>query len=331
MKIVCFGEVLLRYCPDINENWVQKNSIPVYIGGAELNVASALSKWGLGVDFCSTLPDNYLSKSIIRSIEERDINTSKITFSGNKIGSYYLPLGSELKNTGVIYDRAHSSFFNIQKGMINWSEVLKDCDWLHFSAICPALSQNCAWVCEEALAAAKEKNIVISIDLNYRKNLWQYGVAPHFIMEKLLPFCDVVMGNIWSLESLCAIKNPLEEAAENSQITLQQAGEFSIKALKLKYPNIQSVALTYRFDNLYWAMISYQNDFHVSKIFSPLTVNDKVGSGDCFMAGIIYGIVNHWHPKNIVDYAAAAAVGKLTEIGDNTHQTVDQILNRVHE
>ena len=156
-------------------------------------------------------------------------------------------------------------------------------------------------------------------------------MAPHFIIEKLLPYCDVVMGNIWSLESLCAIKNLLEISEENDRTKLQQAGELSIQAMQAKYSNIRSVALTYRFDNLYWAMISYQNDFHVSKIFSPLTVIDKVGSGDCFMAGVIYGIINHWHPKNIVDFAAAAAVGKLAEKGDSTHQTVDQILNRVHE
>ncbi|TXH20586.1 MAG: sugar kinase [Chitinophagaceae bacterium] len=331
MKIVCFGEILLRYCPDVNADWVQQNAMTVYIGGAELNVASALSKWGLGVDFCTVLPENYLSQTILKAIEKRDIDVSKISFSGNRVGAYYLPVGSELKNAGVIYDRAHSSFFNLQKGMIDWEEVFVDCDWFHFSAICPALNENIAVVCEEALQVARNKNVVISMDLNYRKNLWQYGIAPHEVMNKLMPYCDVVMGNIWSIEALCAVENTVDAAFETSKSYLMIAGEKSITELKNKYPNIQTVALTFRFDQIYWAMMGHSNEYHISKVFSNYIMNDRVGSGDCFMAGMIYGIANQWHPKNIVDFASAAAVGKLAEKGDSTNQSVDQILNKVHE
>ena len=176
-SVMCFGEILLRMSPVLNREWIHNASMPVYIGGAELNVASALAKWNVPVKYCTAMPDNYLSHDTLEELRLKKIDTSAVYLSGTRIGAYYLPQGADLKNAGVIYDRAHSSFAALQPGMINWDEALKDCSWFHFSAISPALNENAALVCKEALKAATLKGLTISVDLNYRSKLWQYGQA----------------------------------------------------------------------------------------------------------------------------------------------------------
>ena len=200
--IFCFGELLLRFSPELGGKWLKQSRMPVYIGGAELNTATALAKWNVPVAYCTVLPDNYLSKEICDELSKRNINTDQVIFSGNRIGSYYLPQGSDLKNAGVIYDRAHSSFSELQPGQIDWDAVLNNVSWFHFSAISPALNQNIAAVCKEALEVASKKKITISVDLNYRSKLWQYGKKPKEIMQALVEHCDVIMGNIWSADDL---------------------------------------------------------------------------------------------------------------------------------
>jgi len=155
-KVFCFGEILLRMSPDIKGEWIKNSSMSVYIGGAELNVVNALAKWNVPVQYCTATPNIYLSKAIIESLQQNNIDISKIIFSGDRIGAYYLAQGTDLKNAGVIYDRAHSSFSALQPGTIDWDEMLKDADWFHFSAISPALNENVAVVCKEALEVASK-------------------------------------------------------------------------------------------------------------------------------------------------------------------------------
>src|ERR1700681_604135 len=131
-KILCFGELLLRFSPPMDGQWLKSHIMPVYLGGAELNVASALTKWNLPVSYCTVLPDNFLSKDILGVLRERKVNTGNIFFSGDRIGSYYLTQGADLKNHSVIYDRACSAFGELKKGMINWDHILQDVSWLHF-------------------------------------------------------------------------------------------------------------------------------------------------------------------------------------------------------
>jgi 2-dehydro-3-deoxygluconokinase len=324
-KVFCFGELLLRMSPSLSGQWIHDTNIPVYIGGAELNAATALSRWNISVKYCTALPDNYLSKEIIEELRAKKIDTSAIHFSGNRIGIYYLPQGADLKNAGVIYDRAHSSFAELKPGMINWDEALKDCSWFHFSAISPALNENAVAVCKEALQAASAKGLTISVDLNYRSKLWQYGKQPADIMPELLQYCNVVMGNIWAADGLLGISSSIKESKDKTKNELVEAAGKSMKQIHLTYPNVQSMAYTFRLEETYFAVLQYGPAMAISKEFPLLNIVDKVGSGDCFMGGLIYGLYNQHPPQDIIDFAAAAAVGKMREKGDST----DQIENDV--
>lgn len=333
-NIFCFGEILLRLSPVINGGWLREHSMAAYIGGAELNVASALAKWNIPVMYCSAMPDNYLSQEIITDLEKKGINTSAFHFSGSRTGIYYLPQGADLKHAGVIYDRANSSFASLKPGMIDWDEVLKDVSWFHFSAISPAISEDIADVCEEALKAAAAKGITISVDLNYRSKLWQYGKKPAEVMPRLAQYCDVIMGNVWAVNTLLGIyvdenihKNTAKEAYLNHSLSTSQA-------IQQKFPKCAAVANTFRFDfkeqGIRYFTSLYKNGTQFSSPeFYAEAIADKVGSGDCFMAGLIYGLCQDHAAQQVINFAASAAYGKLFEQGDATGQNVTMIAERI--
>ncbi len=326
-NICCFGELLLRFAPDIG--WTNNKSLPVFIGGAELNAATGLAGWNIPVKYITALPDNYLSKQVLDNIAKRNINVEQVVLSGNRIGTYYLPVGSELKNAGVIYDRAYSSFSELRPGVINWEKVLDGCSWFHFSAISPALNENIAQVCKEVLEIAVAMGITVSVDLNYRSKLWQYGKQPVEIMPDLLNYCHVVMGNIWAAESLLGIKSTVVESKGKTKEDLVDAAGKSMLQIHQQYPQVTTIAYTFRLDNSYWAVLQHGPERQISKEFIINNVVDKVGSGDCFMAGLIYGLNKKNTVKHTIDFAAAAAVGKLQEAGDATQQTVENIGERI--
>jgi 2-dehydro-3-deoxygluconokinase len=324
-KVLCFGELLLRMSPSLNGQGVNNSRMPTYVGGAELNVATALAKWNVPVKYFTALPDNYLSEKIRTEIAEKNIDISAIKFSGNRIGIYYLPQGADLKNAGVIYDRAHSSFSELKPGMIDWEETLKDVSWFHFSAINPALNENIAAVCKEGLEVALKKGLTISIDLNYRSRLWQYGKRPVDVMPELVKYCNVIMGNLWAVENLLGISSPTKDSAGKTKEELKAAADKSFAELRQNYPVAEIFAYTFRLEKEYWAILQSGEERNLSKSFSIEKTADRVGSGDCFMAGLIYGLYKHLEPQVIIDFAAAAAVGKLQEEGDSTNQTVEKI------
>ncbi len=326
-KIFSFGELLLRISPEINRQWIHDSKTEIYLGGAELNVATALAKWNVATRYCTVLPENYLSKEVIEELKQKNIDTTSILISGKRIGIYFLPQGADLKHSDVIYDRANSSFSELKPGTINWDEVLIDCTWFHFSAISPALNENIALVCEEGLRAASAKGLTISVDLNYRAKLWQYGKAPVGVMSKLLPFCHVVMGNIWAAEKLLGISCDLENSEGKSRDELITAAQNSMKLLQLVYPKTTTVAYTFRLAQTYFSVLKLGEVITVSKEFSLQKTINKVGSGDCFMAGLIYGLLHHHQPQEIIDFASAAAAGKMLEQGDATNQTISSIKN----
>ncbi|MBS1598270.1 MAG: sugar kinase [Bacteroidetes bacterium] len=334
-KILCFGELLLRMSPALQGEWIKQASMPVYIGGAELNVASALARWNLPVKYFSAAPDNYLFHEIGRELGNRNIDISDMHVSGKRIGIYFLPQGADLKHAGVIYDRAHSSFAELKPGMINWGKVLDGVSWFHFSAISPGLNENIAEVCKEGLEAAEQRNITISIDLNYRSLLWKYTRHPQEIMHGLVKHCDVVMGNVWSANSLLGI--PVDEnihAKKNKNDCLAQAEKTS-KDILQQFHKCKTVANTFRFnegdeDINYYASLFNEGKQYNSYEFTVREIVDKVGSGDCFMAGLIYGLHHHHQPKDIINFAAAAAVGKFFEKGDATMQNIESIQSRIN-
>jgi 2-dehydro-3-deoxygluconokinase len=316
--ICCFGELLMRFSPAMQGKFIEEHSMPVYIGGAELNAATALSLWNQSTRYVTALPVNNLADEIVKNISDKQIDTSFIHRSGERIGAYYLPQGTDLKGSAVIYDRNYSSFSFLKPGQIDWNSVLDGVSWFHFSAISPALNVDVANVCLEAARAAKQKGITVSIDLNYRARLWQYGKQPVEIMPALVAACDVVMGNIWAANSLLGIQKTIEESIGKTKEELSNAARESMQLVMKAYPSVKTMAYTFRLDANYFACLHNNNDFAVSKEHDITKVTDKVGSGDCFMGGLIYGLSNQKSNDYIINFAAAAAVLKLQQTGDAT-------------
>lgn len=328
-KVLNFGELLLRICPDTEGNWLKENKLPFFVGGAELNVATALALWGIPSAYLTALPANSLTEQLVEYIQGLNIDTAAIQYAGERVGLYYLHQGKDLKNAGVIYDRGGSSFATLKTGTINWDEVLKDVTWFHFSAICPAVSLAAAELCLEALKEVSARKITISIDLNYRAKLWKYGKEPVEILPDLVQYCDVVMGNLWAAEQMLGIPVPEGLAdADQKELYLKQA-ELSSKALIAKFPACKVVANTFRFDEQegvkYYSTLFTADELLVSKQYSAKKILNKVGSGDCYMAGLIYGFYQDHSVTEILEFATAAAFSKLFVEGDATTVKIEDV------
>ena len=328
-KIFCFGEILLHYAPPMNSDFIESQQMPFYLGGAELNVASALAKWDMPVKYGTAMPSHFLTDTIIGHLSKKNIDTSAIQISGNRIGCFYLATGLDMKNAAVVYDRANSSFAEIKKGSIDWKEVLKDVHWFHFSAISASLTQNATDVCEEALIAATELGIPISVDLNYRAKLWKYGKTPIEVMSQLVKYCTVLMGNLWAVEDMLGISSSIKSSIGSSDEQLALAANNSMLKLKEQFPLLNTMAYTFRLTESYFGLMFNKNNFYKSPTYKIIDVKNIVGTGDCFMAGLIYGIRHQHTPEEIINFAAAAAVGKLYELGDATEQSLEQIKKRM--
>ena len=315
----------MRISPSLREE--ETHPMLLFVGGAEANVATALAGWNLPVQYMTLLPDNFMSRHVMQYLSNKGIDTSPIVLSGHRIGLYYLETGADLKG-GVVYDRERSSFSELKRGMVDWDAVLEGVSWFHFTAISPALNEQVADVCLEALEAASKKKITISVDLNYRSRLWQYGKKPVDVMPQLVQYCDVIMGNIWSANTLLgtAIDAHIHDK-KSTQAYLDHAQATSLEIMQC-FPRCHSVANTFRFDSeadhiRYYTTLLTGEQFLHSPEFSCVGVVDRSGSGDCFMAGLIYGFNRLRHsPQELLNYATAAAFGKLQEHGDATGQDV---------
>jgi len=334
-KVLSFGEILLRICPDMDGEWLKENKLPFYVGGAELNVATALALWNVPSAYLSAVPDNSVTREIIDYLDKRDIDTTPMVFHGDRLGLYYLPKGKDLKNAGVIYDRANSAYADLKVGQINWDEVFEDVSWFHFSAICPAINQSIADICVEALKVASSKNITVSLDLNYRAKLWKYGKEPINILPELAKYCTLIMGNVWAANKMLgtALHDDLKPTEGYAKETLlQQATDTSKEILSL-FTACKAVANTFRFDNgkgiRYYTTIYTNNELTVSEEYVSDEILDKVGSGDCFMAGLIYGFYNQLPVSETLNFATAAAYDKLYIPSDATTSTVAEIEKRI--
>lgn len=329
-KVLCFGELLFRIGLDAEGNWLNNNHVPFYMGGAELNVATALALWGTPAKYITSLPDNHMSSQIINHFEDKGIDASGTYYHGDRIGLYLLTKGADLKNNSLIYDRANSSFSELKPGMINWEKVLDGVSWFHFSAICPAINQNIADVCEEALKVASEKNITISIDLNYRSKLWQYGKIPVQVMPTLVNYCDLIMGNIWASQIMLGTPVNSEIHTIGKKENYLQEGSKVSEYIFSSFPKCKAVANTFRFDAnddaiTYYTSLHTKNHYYYTRDHSAKKIVNKVGSGDCFMAGLIYGFYNKLAPDETLNFATTAAFEKLFIEADTTSTTVDDI------
>ena len=332
-KILSFGELLLRICPDAAGEWLNDNQLPFFIGGAELNVATALALWDLPSAYFTALPGNAMSEQITNYLQQKKVDASSVFTTGDRIGLYYLTRGKDIKNNALIYDRAGSAFATLKPGQVDWDKVLDGVSWFHFSAICPAISQDAADVCLEVLEAASAKKITISIDLNYRSKLWKYGKEPIDIMPKLAAYADLMMGNIWAAEMMLGIPiaPDIHESGQKS-IYLKEALQTS-ESVMVQYPKCKAVANTFRFDAgkgiEYYTALYTGDKLYNSNQYDTDEVIDKVGSGDCFMAGLIYGFYNNLDPQQTLEFATAAAYTKLFIEGDATNKTVEEIIKAI--
>jgi len=328
-KVLSFGELLLRICPDADGGWLGENTLPFYVGGAEANVATALALWGTPSAYFTALPDNLLCHQLAGYLEEKGVDMSRVLFQGERLGLYFLPKGKDLKNASVIYDRAYSSFAGLKPGTVDWDAVLASVGWLHFSAISPALSHQLAVVTEELLQAASAKGITISVDLNYRAKLWQYGAAPTDIMPGLVKYCDFVMGNLWAAEKMLGIAVDAALIASGSYL---EHAQLTSERIVEKFPRVKYVANTFRFDQGATG-IQYYTSFYTGEVlynsreYVSEKILDKVGSGDCFMAGLIQGLHSGQPIQDTLEFATAAAYQKLYIPSDATDQRAEDIKN----
>jgi 2-dehydro-3-deoxygluconokinase len=329
-KVLSFGELLLRICPDVDGQWLRENRLPFYVGGAEANVATALALWGVPSSYMTALPENFLSGQLVGYLNSREVQTDRIVYQGNRVGLYYLPKGKDLKNAGVIYDRSHSAFAGLTPGTIDWDAVFEGVSWFHFSAICPAINQAVAEVCEEALEVAARRNVTVSLDLNYRAKLWKYGKDPVEVMPALARHCHLIMGNIWAAHTMLGINLDEGLIAGRDKASLLRHARLSSEETIRRFPNCRTVANTFRFDHgqqgiRYYTTLYEGGELTCSQEYIAGKIADKVGSGDCFMAGLIYGLYHGQAPAETLEFATAAAFQKLFIESDATTSTVAEI------
>ncbi|UKJ07442.1 sugar kinase [Solitalea lacus] len=325
--ITTFGEPLLRLSPHIS-----KGEAGIYVGGSEANVCIALGTWGNQVGYISKLPSNELGHSIHDYLIHNNVNTDHVYQEGERVGIYFLMQGADLQHSSVIYDRNHSAFSQWKPGETDWLTILKGSTWFHWSAITPALNPELAQVCHEALKAAKELGLFISVDLNYRSKLWQYGKKPIDVMPQLVQFCDLIMGNIWAANTMLGTPLINEEFNNANKMEYNKAAvEAADKVFKC-FPNCTQTAFTFRFSDAaehtsLFATLNTKTNHYLSNTYISHNVIDRVGSGDAFMAGLIYGFSNKWEEQQILEFAVASAYCKWHILGDHTTASVKQIMD----
>lgn len=324
-KIVTFGEIMLRLSPRDNQRFVQANSFEINYGGAEANVAVALANYGFSSNFVTALPNNEIGQAAINSLRKYGVDTRIILRQGNRIGIYYLEHGASQRPSNVIYDRAGSSISEIQPGELDWEKIFRDASWFHWSGITPALSDNAAKVTLEALKAAKKTGLTVSVDLNYRKKLWNKEKASS-VMNELMEYVNICIGNEEDAEMIFGIK--AESTDLESESLNKEAYKKVAKKLYEKF-RLRKVAITIRestnaSDND-WSAVQYNGkDFFISKTYS-IHIVDRIGGGDSFSAGLIYGLISGMSDKDSLEFGVAASCLKQTIHGDFNLTSVNEI------
>lgn len=327
MKVVTFGEILLRVAPQGYLRLFQDNILETSFCGAEANVAVSLANFGLDSIFVTKLPDNVVGQAAINSLRYFGVDTSKIVIGGDRIGLYYLEKGASQRSSKVIYDRAFSSISQAKKSDFDWDIIFEGADWFHFTGINPAISQSLSNSCLEACKKAKEKGITISCDLNYRKKLWPSEIAGQ-VMSGIMSYVDVCIANEEDAENVFGIK------AENTDVStgkLNHTGYKKVaKALNDRF-GCKYVAITLRTsisanDNKWSGMLysSEEDEYYLSKEYD-IHVVDRVGSGDSFGAGLIYGITQKMSSQKCLEFAAAASCLKHSIEGDYNRVSIEEI------
>lgn len=329
-KVVTFGEIMLRLATPGYERFNQATQFNASFGGGEANVAVSLANYGLDAAFVSRMPKNDISQSCLMNLHKYGVDTRNVIFGGERLGIYFLETGAVARASKVVYDRAHASIADIQPGMINWKEVLKGADWFHWTGITPALSQGAADACLEAIKTCNEMGITVSTDLNFRKNLWNYGKTAAEVMPALVEGCDIILGNEEDADKVFGLR-PIDFEVESSGGEVN-AGEFEpvCQQLMQRFPRAKKVIITLRgsinANHNTWGGVLYANgSFYKSKRYDITHIVDRVGGGDSFMGGLIYGLLTYTEDQKALEFAVAASCLKHTIYGDFNLVTVDEV------
>ncbi len=315
-KVVTFGELLLRLAPENYLRFVQSEKYEATFGGAEANVAVSLANYGVDVAFVSKLPDHEIGQSAVNSLRKFGVDTSKIVRGGERVGIYYCEKGASQRPSKVIYDRAYSSIATAKKDDFDWDKIFEGVSWFHFTGITPALSDGLAEITSEALKVAKNKNITVSCDLNFRKKLWSKEKAGR-VMGELCNYVDYCIANEEDAKDVFGI------AADNADIyggKLDRDGYISVAEKLTQRFNFKGVAITLREsksanDNDWSGMFYADKKAVFSKKYSVHIV-DRVGGGDSFGGGLIYSLLNGHDARSAIEFAVAASCLKHSIEGD---------------
>jgi len=328
-KYITFGEIMLRLKSPNSERFFQSSLLEATFGGGEANVAVGLARFGLDVAYVSVIPSNEIGDACVRELRKQGIDTSLIVRKGNRLGIYFLENGSNQRPSTVIYDRSHSAIAEARPGDINWDKVFDRMNWVHISGITPAISLSASELSLEAVKEAKEKNVTISCDLNFRKKLWQYGKSAPEVMGELVKYVDIILGNEEDCQKSLGVKVDID--IESGRLQTERYRELTDKVLSL-YPNIRKIALTLREShssdyNGWSAVLNNRKEFLISKKYEIHNIVDRVGGGDTFTAGLIYGFDNLNSDKETLEFAVAASCLKHSIPGDLPLLSVKEVEN----
>ncbi len=326
-KVVAFGEIMLRLSPAGNLRFSQAKEFGATYGGGEFNVCVSLSNYGLNSEFVTRLPENEIGGAALKEIRKMNVESKNIIFGGERLGIYFLETGAGSRGSNVVYDRAHSSMATIEKGLVDWEKVLEGATWFHWSGITPAISESAAEACLEAIKVAHKKGITISCDLNYRSKLWQYGKTPSEVMPEMLKYSNVILGDIDTAYFMLGVP----------KVNPDYQDEKSLPALYTKLfdliPGLKTVATTLR----YSVSASHQRiggvlfdgkTIYQAAVKEVTPVVDRVGSGDAFMGGLIYGLSQYENNnQKALDFAVSACCLKHTIAGDYNLATLKEVEN----
>ncbi len=328
-KVVTFGEIMMRLSPPGFLRFGQARSFDVIYGGGESNVAVSLANYGIPTSHITRLPNNDLGEACIQFLRQYEVGVDKIVRGGDRLGIYFLEMGAVQRGSKVVYDRANSSLATIEPGMIDWKAAFADASWFHWTGITPAVSLGAAAVCLEAIQIAKEMGLTISCDLNYRKKLWKWGKTAGEVMPELVSHCDVVIGNEEDADKVLGLKAPQVDVTA-SKVEAEQYRTVC-GAMATQFPNLKTIAITLRgsisASHNTWSAVAWNGgQFCIGPKYEITHIVDRVGSGDSFMAGLIYGLLTYTdNLQQAIDFAVAASCLKHSIFGDFNLVSVDEV------
>ena len=328
-RIVTFGEIMLRLSPPGRLRIGQARSFEALYGGGEANVAVSLANFGLPAEFVTRLPANDLGEACLQFLRQYKVGTDHILRGGERLGIYFLENGAAQRGSKVVYDRAGSAFATLLPGMLDWKNILADATWFHWTGITPAVSEGAAAVCLEAVKAARELNLTISCDLNYRAKLWKWGKPAGEVMAGLVELCDLAMANEEDAEKVFGIRAPETDVSADK---LEAGKYFPVcEQLAARFPRLNRIAISLRGSlsashNTLSGALWQSGQFFTAPTYDIADIVDRVGGGDACAAGLIYGLNQYGDaPQRALDFAVAASTLKHSIFGDFNLATVAEV------